>query len=127
MSRNRKNQSAGVRFGPVLKVFVLCVFFAGAGIGYVWLQEQIQVLSRRMAEKEHQVEELRSQNIRFMGHLEELRSPRTLDARVRELTPGLGIPQPDQVVRLVEAHPAAPVLIARQPSLSVPDGHEAIR
>ena len=126
MSRNRKNQSAAARFGPALKAFVLCVLIGGAGLGYVWLQEQIQLISKRMAQKEHQLDELRSQNIRLVRHLEELRFPRTLDVRVRELTPGLGVPQPDQVVRVVETHPQPPVLLAVRPSPQPANRNEMI-
>ncbi len=112
MARNRKSEAASIRFGTALKTLLLCGLVTGAGLGYVWLQEQIQVLSKRLATKELEWEELRSQNVRLLGHLRELQSPRTLDARVRELAPGLGIPQPDQVVRVVEANPGPLVLMA---------------
>lgn len=127
MSRNRKYQTAAARFGPALKALVLCALFGSAGLGYVWLQEQIQVLSKRIAAKELQLESLRNQNIQLVRQLGELRSPRMLEARVHDLAPGLGIPQPDQVVRLVETHPSAPVLMAGHPSNQAGQRNEAVR
>jgi hypothetical protein len=41
MARNRKNQSAAMRFGPVLKALLLCLLIGGSGIGYVWQKDQI--------------------------------------------------------------------------------------
>lgn len=125
MSRNRKNQSAASRFGPALKAFVLCVFITGAGLGYVALTEQIIKLSSEIQRREQALEGLRSQNIRMARQLEELRSPRTLDARVRELTPGLGVPQPDQVVRLVETRLQGTLFAAVRPSV-LPAGRNTL-
>lgn len=127
MSRNRKNQSAASRFGPSLKAFVLCVLIAGAGMGYVALTEQILKVSGQIAKQEQELDGLRSQNIRMTRQLEELRSPRTLDARVRELTPGLGVAQPDQVVRLVETHSQPPVFVAAKPVAPVAGRSEVVR
>jgi hypothetical protein len=127
MSRNRKNQSVASRFGPALKAFVLCVLIAGAGLGYVALTEQILKLSSQIKEKELALEGQRSLNIRMARQMEELRSPRTLDARVRELTPGLGVPQPDQVVRLVETHSRPPVLAAAKPVAQPVGRSEVVR
>ena len=36
MAKNRKNQAAAVRFGPLLKVVLLCSIICGSAIGYVW-------------------------------------------------------------------------------------------
>jgi len=41
MARNRKSQSAAIRFGPALKAFLLCLLIGGSGIGYVWQKDQI--------------------------------------------------------------------------------------
>ena len=39
MAKNRKNQAAEIRFGPVLKVVLLCLLIGGSAIGYVWQQK----------------------------------------------------------------------------------------
>jgi hypothetical protein len=41
MAKNRKYQSAAVRFGPALKAFLLCAVIGGSGVGYVWQKSQI--------------------------------------------------------------------------------------
>jgi hypothetical protein len=44
MAKNRRNQSAAIRFGPAIKALLLCMFIAGSGIGYVWQKKQIMEL-----------------------------------------------------------------------------------
>ncbi len=68
MARNRKYQSAAIRFGPALKAFLLCLLIGGSGVGYVWQKDQISQLGQqikkrelRLAELEHQNEKLRKQ------------------------------------------------------------------
>ena len=41
MAKNRKNQSAAIRFGPAIKAFLLCALVGGAGVGYVWQKGRI--------------------------------------------------------------------------------------
>ena len=41
MARNRKYQSAAIRFGPALKALLLCLLIGGSGVGYVWQKDQI--------------------------------------------------------------------------------------
>ena len=45
MAKNRKNQSAAIRFGPALKAFG-CID-RGASLGYVWQKSQIDQLGRQ--------------------------------------------------------------------------------
>ena len=59
MARNRKNQSAAVRFGPALKALLICLFIGGSGVGYVWQQNQLLELGRQKAEKEKRLNLLR--------------------------------------------------------------------
>jgi hypothetical protein len=108
MPRNRKHQSASVRFGPWLKAFLLCLFFGGSGLGYVWQKNQLLELGRRIRLGELRLEELQRQNKLRADALSHLRSPRYLDQRVTELKLGLGLPQPEQIVRLIELPPDAP-------------------
>lgn len=116
MARNRKNQSAAVRFGPALKALLLCLFIGGSGVGYVWQQNQLLELGRQKVEKEKRLNTLRVQNGQLARHLAELRSPKALEARVRELNLGLTMAQPTQVVRLLDNAPApaaGPAPVAR--------------
>ena len=109
MARNRKNQSAAVRFGPALKASLICLLIGGSGVGYVWQQNQLLELGRQKVEKEKRLNTLRVQNSQFGRHLAELQSPRSLETRVKELNLGLTMAQPTQVVRLVDALPGPPV------------------
>jgi hypothetical protein len=107
MAKNRKNQSAAVRFGPALKALVLCLVIGGSGIGYVWQKNQIYELGRQIKQREIRLGEFEDQNKKLRDRLAVLRSPAMLDARVRELKLGLALPQPSQVLRLFEPVPQA--------------------
>jgi hypothetical protein len=102
MARNRKNQSAAIRFGPALKAFLLCSTIVCCCIGYVWQKKQIDELGQQMRKREARLLELREQNDKFKKQLAMLVSPRILDQRVKELKLGLVPPQPAQVWRLTE-------------------------
>lgn len=102
MARNRKNETAGVRFGPAIKAFLLCLFIAGSGIGFVWQKNQIYSLGKEIKARETKLIELKRLNKLRGDQLSQMRSPRVIDARVKELRLGLVPPQPDQVVRMVE-------------------------
>jgi hypothetical protein len=102
MARNRKNQSAAVRFAPALKAFMLCLFIGGAGVGYVWYKNQISVLGQQIKEREVRLAELERQNKASKAQLDALCSPVALDARVKKLNLGLVAPPVSQIVRLLE-------------------------
>ena len=106
MAKNRKYQSAAVRFGPALKALLLCALLGGSGVGYVWQRNQIDELGRQIANRETRLAALRDQNKKLGDQLQRLRSPKPLELRVRELKLGLGQLQPGQVWRLPE--PLAP-------------------
>jgi hypothetical protein len=105
MSRNRKNQTAAVRFGPALKALCLCLFVGASGVGYVYQKDQINTLNERRRQCEVRLDQSRRQNERLGRVLAALQSPAELEARIRQLDLGLSAPQPDQVVRLVDAPP----------------------
>ena len=105
MARNRRNQSATIRFEPALKALLLCLFFGGSGVGYVWQKNQIYELSRQRKQCEVQLEELRRQSHQYAAQLAIVTTAQELDARVKQLNLGLGPPQPEQVLRLVESGP----------------------
>jgi hypothetical protein len=100
MARNRKSQSAAIRFGPALKAFLLCVLLGGSGVGYVWQKEQIAKLGHQIKNKELQLHSLEEKNEQLRDKLAYLRSPKYLELRIKDL--GLVIPQPSQVMRLPE-------------------------
>src|SRR6266498_3946180 len=102
MAKNRKHQSAAVRFGPALKALLLCALLGGSGVGYVWQRNQIDELGRQIANRETRLGALRDQNKKLGDQLQRLRSPKPLEQRVRELKLGLGQLQPGQVWRLPE-------------------------
>ena len=116
MARNRKYQSAAIRFGPALKAFLLCLLIGGSGVGYVWQKGQIYELGRQIKTRENRLAELRDQNKKLGDQLARLRSPAMLDQRVRELNLGLGQPRPASVVRLLE--PAAEPRLEAGPTVA---------
>jgi cell division protein FtsB len=107
MAKNRKNQAAAIRFGPVLKVVLLCSVICGSAIGYVWQKGEIGRLERQFAERTKRFDQLKNDNIRLQNQISQLHSVGMIDLRVRELKLGLGPVQPQQMVLLME--PAAPV------------------
>ena len=100
MAKNRKNQSAAIRFGPALKALFLCLLIAGSAVGYVWQKSQIYQLGKQMREKETSLARLRADNQKLDDQLADLRSVRMLDQRASNL--GLAPALPMQVVRLPE-------------------------
>jgi len=102
MAKNRKYQSAAIRFGPALKAFLLCLLIGGSGVGYVWQKTQIYELGQQIRKRELRLAEMQDNNKKLGDQLSMLRSPAKLDARVRELNLGLGQPRPEQIRRLIE-------------------------
>jgi cell division protein FtsL len=102
MPKLRKDQSAAIGFGPVLKVVVLCFLIAGSAVGYVWQKSQIYQLGRQIRQCEIRLSQFKSDNQRLADQLAILRSPMMLDQRARQLNLGLAPAQPGQVYRLPE-------------------------
>ena len=76
MARNRKYQSAAIRFGPALKAFLLCLLIGGSGVGYVWQKDQIYELGQQIKKRELRLAELEDQNEKLRKQLATMRSPR---------------------------------------------------
>jgi hypothetical protein len=114
MARNRKHQSAAVRFGPALKALLLCLLIGGSGVGYVWQQNQLLELGRQKVEKEKRLTALRTHNGQLARQLAELQSPESLKLRVKDLKLGLVMAQPTQIVRLVDTPAPAANQMERQ-------------
>ncbi|MEI6192967.1 MAG: septum formation initiator family protein [Verrucomicrobiota bacterium] len=113
MAKNRKNQSAAIRFGPALKALFLCLLIAGSAVGYVWQKSQIYQLGKQMREKETSLARLKAGNQKLDDQLADLRSVMMLDQRAHNL--GLAPAQPMQVVRLPE------------PAFAPPEGKNLLR
>jgi len=105
MAKNRKNQSAAIRFGPALKALGLCLLIAGSAVGYVWQKSQIYQLGQQIRHRELRLARLQNDNQKLSDQLSILRSPTMLDRRVRELNLGLAPAQPMQVFRVAEPAP----------------------
>jgi hypothetical protein len=103
MAKNRKHQSAAIRFGPALKAFLLCLLIGGSGVGYVWQKNQIYELGQQIRKRELRLKELEKQNDKLRGQLAFMRSPAYLQGRVKDL--GLVPPNPSQVWYLPEPAP----------------------
>jgi cell division protein FtsB len=102
MAKNRKNQSAAIRFGPAIKAFLLCAMIGGAGVGYVWQKSQIGELGRQITKREKRLGELQQQNEKLKKQLALMRSQQFLELRVKELNLGLVPTQSSQFWRLNE-------------------------
>jgi hypothetical protein len=114
MARNRKNQPAGISFGPALKASLLCLLIVFCCVGYVWQKKQIAELSQQIRGDEKHLADLRETNEKLKRQLAGLMSPTALEAKAVELKLGLGPAQPNQIWRLRE--PAAePAAVAREP------------
>jgi len=108
MAKNRKNQSAAIRFGPALKALFLCLLIAGSAVGYVWQKSQIYQLGQQIRQREIRLKRLQNDDQKLGDQLSILRSPTMLDRRARELNLGLAPAQPMQVWRLPEPSAAPP-------------------
>jgi hypothetical protein len=106
MAKNRKHQSAVIRFGPALKASFLCLLIGGSAIGYVWQKSEIYRLGQLRSQRESKLKQLVADNKRLNDQIAILHSPVMLDRRTKELNLGLAPASPLQVVRLEE--PAAP-------------------
>jgi hypothetical protein len=126
MARNRRTQSAEVRFGPVLKALLICLFIGGAAVGYVCQKNQLNELGRQRKQRELQLEGLRLRNAQRAKQLAELLSPLNLERRAHELNLGLGLPHPSQVVVVTDppspqARTATAAQLAQRPAPSNPN------
>ena len=125
MARNRKNQSAAIRFGPALKAFLLCLLIGGSGVGFVWQKNQIYQLGQQIKKREIRLHQLEKQNEMLNNQLGTMRSPPFLMRQIKEWNLGLGPPQPAQVCRLDEPWSAVvraepePALAPNQPTFSL--------
>ena len=97
MAKNRKAQSVSVRFGPVVKTFLLCLLIGGAGVGYVGQKNKIYLLSEQMKKLEMQLDKVRYDRQALRRKLTALRSLAELEAQVRRMNLDLAPPPPDRI------------------------------
>jgi hypothetical protein len=102
MARNRKYQSAAIRFGPALKALLLCVLIGGSGVGYVWQKDQIAQLGQQIKKRELRLRDLSYQNEKLAKQLANMRAVGSLETRIKDLKLGLVRPEQGQVWRLPE-------------------------
>lgn len=108
MSRNRKSQTAAMRFGPAVGALLLCIALAGTGWCYLWQKGQVSQLGRQVKERERAFETLRIQNDKLREQLASLRKAESLRRRVVELGLGLTQPAQGQVESLAEPPASSP-------------------
>lgn len=130
MAKNRKNQSAAIRFGPALKAILLCLLIGGSGVGYVWQKNQVWELGRQFSRQEANLKQLRIQNEKLRRQLATLRSPAMVEQRIKELNLGLVQIQAAQIQPLQEPLELGPsanlpasanrALAARRESAAIP-------
>src|SRR5215470_4274517 len=111
MARNRKYQSAAIRFGPALKALMLCLLIGGSGVGYVWQKNQIYQLGQQIKKREIWLEKMENQNEKLRNQLGTMRTVQYLEKRIKELNLGLAAPQQSMVRWLPEPvrEPVKPV------------------
>lgn len=102
MARNRKNQSAALRFGPVLKAGLICAVIVICCVGYVWQKKQINLLADQIKKSERRLADAREQNDKLRRQLAALLRADVLEARIKELNLGLAQPKPGQTWWLPE-------------------------
>lgn len=103
MAKNRKNSAGGgVRFGPAVKAFFICLLLGSLAVCYVWQKRQIYSLGVKTEQLEKKLANLKRENEMRRQQMAMLQSLPYLDARVKELKLGLGVPTPDQILTLVE-------------------------
>ena len=122
MARNRKYQSAAIRFGPAIKALLLCVLIGGSGVGYVWQKSQIDELGRQIRKREQVLAGLQDQNEKLKKQLAMMASPPFLEMEIKRLNLGLVPTQPSQnwVLRLSDTTPS-PMPPDRQYAAQSPD------
>jgi hypothetical protein len=120
MARNRRTQSAALRFGPALKACLLCLLIGGSGVGYVWEKSQIAQLGDVIKMREIHLRQLQDENERLRQQVANMRSPGQLQARIKQLKLGLSMPQPAQVLWLPDPVAETPKTTEPQLVLTVP-------
>jgi hypothetical protein len=81
---------------------LICLFFAGSGLGYVWQRGTIDNLGHQISMRERTLARIRAENGALRQQLAYMSSVDYLKMRVKDWNLGLADPHPSQIVRLVE-------------------------
>ncbi|MBM3821921.1 MAG: hypothetical protein FJ404_03355 [Verrucomicrobia bacterium] len=100
----KKHKVKGSLIGSVIlaRVALIMGLAVSAGVGYVWLQQQIFNLTKLHAEKERQLQRQKDYNKSMGETLNALSTPAAVEAQIRRLGLNLVIPAPHQIVRVVD-------------------------
>lgn len=96
MATGRTEETGIVRPWLFCSAVCACVVLCLSGLGYVWHRNRNAQLSRELQKRAAYLEAVWKQNQQLDRVLEELRSPRALQAAVQKWQLGLGAP--DQVL-----------------------------
>ena len=102
MARNRKYQSAALRFGPALKAFFICLLIGGSAVGYVWQKNQISQLWLQKQRSEKRLMEAKRLNQSLASRLNELRGQKYLKQKLKDYNLVLVEPSRSQIWVLPE-------------------------
>lgn len=127
MAKNRKYQSAAIRFGPAVKALLLCLLIGGSGVGYVWQKSQVADLGNQIKDREGRLRDLGAQNEKLRRQLATMRSPRYLELRIKELNLGLVQPPPSHVWRLPEPVEELPTPAPTQPQYAARQENRSLK
>jgi hypothetical protein len=103
----RKEKKAGPPTMSLVFVGMLCFFAAASGAGFLWNKAQIHALGEQIRGYEIRLDSARRHRRALEGIYATNCAPAYLDYRVRAMKLDLGLPQPDQIVRLTETSGAA--------------------
>ena len=107
MKKQRRKQTAAVQGGPVLAALLIFGILAVAGIGYLRLQQQIRELAKDRLAFEESLTDLQAERKTLQQKLDGLRSPASLEQKVKSLRLDLAAPEPHQILVLAEPIPGA--------------------
>jgi len=109
MGKNRRaSQSGAIRFVPACKAILLCCLIGGSCVGYVVQKNKLYELGQQIGARQQRIEKTRKENQVLAKRLAEMQLPQRLVERVRELRLGLGPPQPNQMLWMVETPAPVP-------------------
>ena len=105
---SKRNNSAAIGFGLLIKVVLLISLIGGGALGYVWQKNQIDGLAAQQRERENNIKKLKHDNEFLVRQIRDLQEPVKLMRRVGEMQLGLVARAESQVVRLEEPREAVP-------------------
>jgi len=96
----KKEKKSGPPTASIVFVGLACFFVVIAGAGYLWNKSQIHELGQQIKGYELRLEAAHRRHLALQRDYATNCSPAYLDWRVKMLKLDLGLPQPDQIVKL---------------------------